>query len=158
MKWHRAYLALGSNIGDREGYIKKAVELLKAHPQIRVLAVSPLYNTAPVGFIDQPDFLNGAVAVDTVLMPHELLDVCLGIEKRLGRVRTVRWGPRTIDIDLLLYDDLVINDEDLALPHPRMHERAFVLQPLCDIAPDAVHPVYDKTVKQLYEGLNIRKE
>lgn len=158
MKWHRAYLALGSNIGDREGYIKKAVELLKAHPQIRVLAVSPLYNTAPVGFIDQPDFLNGAVAVDTVLMPHELLDVCLGIEKRLGRVRTVRWGPRTIDIDLLLYDDLVINGEDLALPHPRMHERAFVLQPLCDIAPDAVHPVYNKTIKKLYEALTIKGE
>lgn len=147
---NRAYLALGSNIGDKDRYIREAIDMLNEHEAIKIVKVSPTYNTAPVGYTDQADFLNAAVAIDTTLSPRELLAVCLDIEQRLGRVRTIRWGPRTVDIDIIFYDDLIIDDGILTVPHPRMHERGFVLQPLYDIAPNAVHPIYKKTVEQMY--------
>ncbi|HMM21543.1 MAG TPA: 2-amino-4-hydroxy-6-hydroxymethyldihydropteridine diphosphokinase [Selenomonadales bacterium] len=129
-------LGLGSNVGDREGNIRAALEALARYPDIELIAVSSLYETAPVGFTDQPDFLNAAARISTALEPLELLQVCLGIERDLGRVREVKWGPRTMDIDLLIYDAVELASEQLTLPHPRLHERCFVLVPLAEIAPD----------------------
>ena len=130
-------LGLGSNLGDREGNIRSALARLAAQPGIRVDKVSSLYETEPVGFADQPDFLNAVALLSTALSPRELLAVCLGIERELGRKRGKRWGPRTIDIDLILYNDVVLVTAELTLPHPRFHERCFVLVPLAEIAGDA---------------------
>lgn len=129
------FLGLGSNIGDREGNIRAAVAKLAAYPGIRVERVSSLYATAPVGYTDQPEFLNAVAAVTTTLEPPALLAACLALERELGRERLIRWGPRTIDIDVLLYDDAVVASDELTLPHPRLLERCFVLVPLAEIAP-----------------------
>ncbi len=129
-------LGLGSNVGDREGNIRAAVAKLAAWPGLAVTRVSSLYETAPVGYTDQPDFLNAVACVETSLSPQELLTACLAVEKDLGRERKVRWGPRTIDIDVLLYDEVTLATPELTLPHPRLHERAFVLVPLAELAPD----------------------
>ena len=128
-----AYLSLGSNLGDREGNLNKAVEELAKHPKIKVAQVSSFIETAPVGCTDQPDFVNAAVRIETTLTPRELLAAVLNIEKSEGRVRTIRWGPRVIDIDILIYGDETIDEEDLKIPHPRMMERDFVLKPLAEI-------------------------
>ncbi|WP_042171344.1 2-amino-4-hydroxy-6-hydroxymethyldihydropteridine diphosphokinase [Paenibacillus gorillae] len=128
-----AYIALGSNMGDREQLLQQAVICLSERPDIDVLRVSALYETDPVGYTDQPAFLNMVIAVQTTLKPLELLHVQQDVERLLGRVRDIRWGPRTIDLDLLLYEDVAMDDEELTLPHPRMMERAFVLVPLSDV-------------------------
>ncbi len=130
-----AYVGLGANLGDREGTIRAAVADLPD-----VVAVSLLRETDPVGVTDQPRFLNGVAALETELTPRELLDVLLAVERRLGRERRERWGPRTIDLDLLLYGDEVIDEDGLTIPHPRLHERRFVLEPLADLAPKVVVP------------------
>jgi len=130
-----AYLGLGSNVGDRRAHLARAVERLDGSRGTRVTSVSPIYVTAPVGLTEQPDFFNMAVEIRTEQGAEELLETCQGIEKELGRVRTVRWGPRTIDIDILLYANRRMDGERLRLPHPRLKERAFVLVPLADIAP-----------------------
>ncbi len=141
-------LGLGSNLGDREGNIAAAVARLAAWPGVSVEKVSSLYETAPVGYTDQPDFLNAVIAVVTTLGPRELLTACLAVERGLGRERSVRWGPRTVDIDVLFYDDVVLDSDELTLPHPRFHERCFVLVPLAEIAGDA--PVFaGKTAAEL---------
>ncbi|WP_046173328.1 2-amino-4-hydroxy-6-hydroxymethyldihydropteridine diphosphokinase [Domibacillus indicus] len=127
------YLSLGTNIGDREAQLKEAVRLLSNHQEIGVLAVSSVYETDPVGFTDQPPFFNIVVKAETSLAPHELLSVCMEIEKELGRQRLIRWGPRTIDLDILLYNHDNIKSDSLIIPHPRMGERAFVLIPLAEI-------------------------
>ncbi len=127
-------------MGDREGNIRAAVAKLAAWPGMTVERVSSLYETAPVGYADQPDFLNAVARVTTTLAPRELLAACLAVEQALGRVRHERWGPRTIDVDVLLYDDVVLATAELTLPHPRFHERCFVLVPLAEVAGDA--PVY----------------
>jgi 2-amino-4-hydroxy-6-hydroxymethyldihydropteridine diphosphokinase len=114
--------------------------MLGAHSGIEVLKVSSTYETEPVGYTEQPDFKNAVVMVSTTLQPRELLEVVLGIEQKMGRVRTIRWGPRVIDIDILLYDDKEIDEEGLQIPHPRMMERRFVLEPLAEIAPELVLP------------------
>ncbi len=144
-----SYIALGSNIGEREENLDTAIDLLHHAESIEVKGVSAYYNTAPVGYINQPDFLNAVVAVKTVLDPHALLEICQDIEKKLKRIRTIRWGPRIIDVDILLYGDKVIDDTELTIPHPRMHERDFVLTPLCDIAPEVIHPVLGVTMDEL---------
>jgi len=131
-----SFLGLGSNQGDRAGFLRAAVERLDGWPGTRVKAVSSLYATAPVGRLDQPEFLNAVAEVRTELAPAELLAACLQIEGELGRVRTERWGPRTIDLDLLLFGECEIAAPGLVVPHPRLRERAFVLQPLAEIAPD----------------------
>lgn len=118
---------------------------------IRVTAVSSYINTAPVGYTEQPDFLNAVVEVITTLTAHDLLEVCGDIEKKLKRERFIHWGPRTIDLDILLFGDLILEDETLIIPHPRMLEREFVLKPLNEIAPGILHPVCKKTVSELYE-------
>jgi len=130
-------LGLGSNLGDREGNIAAAVARLAAWPGVTVEKVSSLYETAPVGYTDQPDFLNAVISVRTTLAPRELLAACLAVERELGRERKVRWGPRTVDIDVLFYDDAALASDELTLPHPRFHERCFVLVPLAEIAGDA---------------------
>ena len=149
------YLGLGSNLGDRKGNIEKAIELLGKTPNIKTCSISKFYETAPVGLKDQPDFVNAAAKIDTTLKPLKLLAVCQSIERRLKRVRTIRWGPRTIDIDILLYGDLIIKSDKLTIPHPEMHKREFVLKPLNDIAPGVIHPLNGKTVAKLYEQLKI---
>ncbi len=128
-----AYLSLGANIGDPEAQLVSAVRRLASGPGTRLVAVSGLYRTAPQGLTDQPDFLNCAACVETELDPYGLLALTQSIESALGRVRTVRWGPRTIDIDILLHGDARLDDPRLTLPHPRMHERAFVLAPLLEV-------------------------
>ena len=131
----RAYLGIGSNLGERLGYLQLAVDQLAAADGITVVGVSPVYETDPVGGPDQPDYLNAVVAVDTDLDPHALLRVAQGIEADAERVRTVRWGPRTLDVDVLLVGDEHVDDPDLVVPHPRLAERAFVLVPLADLDP-----------------------
>lgn len=124
----RAYLGLGSNLGDREANLRKAVAGMTD-----LVAVSPVYESSPVGGPPQDDFLNAVAALDTRLSPRQLLDLCRRLEEQAGRVRTVRWGPRTLDVDVLLIDELVVDEPDLVVPHPRMMERAFVLGPLADL-------------------------
>ena len=150
---HSVYLGLGSNLGEREKNLTEAIGMLKALPNTEVAAVSAFHTTTPWGYVDQPDFLNCAVLINTTLSPHAILEACMDIERRLGRVRAVRWGPRVIDIDILFYDDMIIKDEGLQIPHPLLHEREFVLLPLTDIAPGLVHPVFGMTVSSLYERL-----
>jgi 2-amino-4-hydroxy-6-hydroxymethyldihydropteridine diphosphokinase len=139
----RAYLALGSNLGDRAGNLQGAVDGLARAPGTRVVAVSRVYETEPVGGPDQGAYLNAVVEVATDLDPHALLAVGQQLERAAQRVRTERWGPRTLDVDVLLYDETEIDTEDLVVPHPRMWERAFVLVPLRDIAPDLVPDGFD---------------
>lgn len=134
----RGYLGIGSNLGDRLAYLQLAVDELAARPDIEVVAVSPVYETAPVGGPPQDAYLNAVVAIDTPLEPHELLRACRQIEERAERVRGERWGPRTLDVDVLLLDDCRSDDPELTLPHPRMWERGFVLAPLRDVAPELV--------------------
>lgn len=127
------YISLGTNMGDRENYLNEAIEELKHHPSIQLQSVSSIYETDPVGYIDQPNFLNLVVKIFTNLSPQELLEVTQSIENQLGRKREVRWGPRTIDLDILLYNQENIETDQLRIPHPRMFERSFVLIPLKEI-------------------------
>lgn len=133
----RAFVGLGANLGDREATIRRAVALMGVEPGIEVVAVSALRETDPVGYADQPPFLNGAVAIETELSPRDLLDRLLSVERGLGRVREegVRFGPRTIDLDLLLYGDRVVGEPGLTVPHPRLAERRFALEPLHELDP-----------------------
>jgi len=135
----RAYVGLGTNLGDREALLRNAVTLLRERVDVR--AVSSVRETEPWGLVDQPAFLNAAVEVETELTPRELLDLLLDVERRLGRTRDgPRYGPRTIDLDLLLYGEQVLDEPGLTVPHPRLHERRFALEPLAELAPDLVVP------------------
>jgi 2-amino-4-hydroxy-6-hydroxymethyldihydropteridine diphosphokinase len=137
----RAYVGLGANLGDREATLRAALEQLAAEPEIELVAVSSFRETDPVGYLDQPRFLNAAAAVDTELPAHELLGRLLAIERRLGRTREgPRFGPRTIDLDLLLYGDEEIDEPGVEVPHPRLHERLFALEPLAELDPALVVP------------------
>lgn len=148
----RAYLGLGSNIGDKAAHLAAAVRGLAAVPGIRITARSADYRTPPWGETDQDWFLNGAIEIETDLDPHALLDACLGVERALGRVRERRWGPRVIDIDVLSYAGAEVSDERLVLPHRYVRERAFVLVPLAEIAPDLV--IGGETVAQALAKLD----
>jgi 2-amino-4-hydroxy-6-hydroxymethyldihydropteridine diphosphokinase len=135
-----AFVGIGSNLGDREAHVRRALELLAAEQGIDVVGVSELRETEPVGPVEQGPFVNGAVRLATELSPRQLLERLLAIEQRLGRVRKERFGPRTIDLDLLVYGDEMIDEPGLIVPHPRLHERRFALEPLADLAPDLVVP------------------
>ena len=137
----RAYVGLGANLGEREGALRAAVAALDATEGVQVVAVSAFRETDPVGYLDQPRFLNGAAAVDTTLAPRELLDALLAVERSLGRIREgPRFGPRTIDLDLLLYGQESLEEPGLTVPHPRLHERRFALEPLAELKPALVVP------------------
>ena len=149
---HDVYLALGSNIGDRKKYIEKAIEKLTSFSTIHKR--SKVRETDPIGYEDQNRFLNCVVVVKTEITSELFLQKIQEIENDLGRKRSIHWGPRTIDIDIIFYDDLVVESETLIIPHPRMHERLFVLEPLLEINPDFVHPIFKKTIKELFLQLN----
>ena len=151
----RAYVGLGANLGPREITLQRAVNLLGAEEGIELVEQSTLRETEPVGVVDQPTFLNGVVALDTTLSARELLDALLRVESELGRVREEgeRWGPRTIDLDLLVYGAEVVDEPGLRVPHPRLHERRFALEPLAELAPDLVVPGRGQ-VSELLEGLH----
>jgi len=149
MKDERIFLGLGSNLGDREGYLGKARAGLIQTKRISLIAVSSIYETAPVGVIDQPAFLNQVIEVRSELLPEEVLDKALEVEQALGRERRQRWGPRTIDIDLLGYGQRIIQSERLTLPHPEVHRRRFVLTPWAEIALEFFLAPFKKTVGEL---------
>jgi len=144
---HTIYIALGTNLGERMNNLRTAITTLS--PDVTVLAESHVYETPPWGFEDQPAFLNMVAKAETGLEPEVLLGYLKQIEVKLGREKTVRWGPRLIDLDILFYDDLIIESPPLVIPHPRLHERAFVLVPLVDVAPEVVHPVFQMNVSNL---------
>lgn len=145
---NKAYIALGTNIEPRDFYLSEALNLLEAHESIAIQKRSSIYETDPVGYEDQDDFLNMVVEIQTLLEPIALLDAIQEMEDKLGRTREIRFGPRTIDLDILLFNQEVSKEADLELPHPRLHERAFVLVPLAEIASDEVVPNTGKTVQE----------
>jgi 2-amino-4-hydroxy-6-hydroxymethyldihydropteridine diphosphokinase len=146
-----AYIGLGSNMGDKEGKCRKALDLLSRIG--RVKKVSSFYCTEPVGYQEQENFVNAVAELETDISPEVLLAECHSIEDALGRSRDLRWGPRTIDLDILLYGDRIVNEPNIMIPHPRLAIRRFVLVPLCEIAPQAVHPVFRKTAAHLLHEL-----
>jgi 2-amino-4-hydroxy-6-hydroxymethyldihydropteridine diphosphokinase len=148
---HLVYLSLGSNVGDRERQLRDARARLGAIG--RVVATSSVYETEPVEFTQQPWFLNCALALETSKTPQELIAAILGIEEEMGRRRIQKKGPRSIDIDILLFDARVVDSTDLAIPHPALHQRRFVLEPLAESAPEVFHPVLKKTVRELLDAL-----
>jgi 2-amino-4-hydroxy-6-hydroxymethyldihydropteridine diphosphokinase len=151
-KYHLTFIALGSNLGDRMTNLEGARGALQ--PALHILAQSPVYETAPWGYTDQPNFLNQVIKAETDLTPEQLLATLKSAEVTLGRTPTFRYGPRTIDLDLLLYDDLVMDTPQLTIPHPRLTERAFVLYPLADLTPDLRHPVAGLTIRQLRDRIH----
>lgn len=151
--WHTAYIALGSNIGDKKAYLDMAVKHLNERKDCQVKKVSDYLVTAPYGVTDQDDFLNGALELQTILDPEELLQALHQIEQEANRVRTIHWGPRTLDLDILMYDDLVLDTPELHIPHIEMHLRDFVLIPMNQIAPWKRHPLIGKTIEEMLQNL-----
>ncbi len=152
--YHKVLLGVGSNVGNRVGTCCAAIEKLRQSSTIRNVEVSPFFETDPVGVTEQPPFINLAVVMATSQDPQELLKTLKTLEGTLGRVRRYRWGPREVDLDILLYDDVVISTESLKIPHPEMHKRAFVLVPACEICPEWEHPVLKQTLSGLLATLN----
>ena len=149
---NKVYIAFGSNIGDRHKAVEDAFEMLEQRG-IRILAKSKMYETEPYGYTDQPPFLNGALEAETHLNCREVLETLLSIESDIGRVRLIRWGPRIIDLDILMFNDEVYDEEDLKVPHVDMQNRTFVLEPLNDICPDKIHPTLKKSIRELLNDL-----
>lgn len=155
MKSHISYISVGSNLGDKLENCRNGIASLTRSADIRLIDQSPIYRTEPVDYQDQDWFVNYAVKIETDLDPRSLLDFLKSIEQEAGRVpHAIRFGPRVLDLDLILYDDVVLNDSRLTIPHPRMHKRRFVLKPICDIDPDINHPVLQQTMLDLLENLD----
>ncbi len=152
-KWSSVYVALGSNMGIAEDYLDDAIDGLNENEMIHVVRESERIITKPYGGVEQDDFLNSVCLIRTMLTPKELLDYLHVLEGKANRVRDIHWGPRTLDLDIIMYDDLVFEDEDLIIPHVDMENRTFVLEPMCELAPFKRHPVLGKTMKQLYEAI-----
>lgn len=152
--WHTAYIALGSNLGEKENYLDVAVEKLREIQGCKVTKVSDWLVTKPYGGVEQDDFLNGCLEMRTLLTPEELLEELHRIEAEAGRERLIHWGPRTLDLDIIFYDDIVLQEMDLCIPHVDMQNRDFVLKPLAEIAPYKRHPVYGKTVSEMWRELH----
>ena len=150
---HKAYIAIGSNMGDREGYLAGAVEAMKAHPLMELKKVSRWILTEPYGGVEQDDFLNGAAEIETLMSPRQLLEALHEMENAAGRERNVRWGPRTLDLDILFYDKVLLESEKLVIPHPDLENRRFVLEPMAEIAPAFRHPVTWKSMAALLREL-----
>lgn len=148
-KWHTSYIALGSNIGDKLGYLENAVSTIKNDVNCRLLKISDFIITKPYGPVEQDDFLNGCIMIQTLYNPNELLAFLQHIESDANRTREIHWGPRTLDLDILLYDNIILESDELVIPHPEMHKRDFVLKPLCQIAPNAVHPLYNSRIMDM---------
>lgn len=151
--WHTVYVAVGSNMGAKESYIENGIKELSEFPEIKVEKVSDMIVTKPYGGVEQDDFVNGAVKLRTLFTPQELLEVLHQIEAHANRERIIRWGPRTLDLDIIFYDNLVFEDDDLIIPHVDMHNRTFVLKPLLDLCPNKRHPLFGATMAQLYQQL-----
>lgn len=154
-KWNIAYLSFGSNLGDSDDNIKKGLEMISEFYHTKVVKVSSIIKTKPWGYEDQDDFLNGACQIKTLLPPNELIDFLLNIEKELKRERIIKWGPRTLDLDIIFYNNEISEDEKVILPHPRMHLRKFVLEPLSEIAPYKIHPLLNKRVFEILDELKL---
>lgn len=152
--WHSAYIGLGSNLGDKKAYLDNAVSSLNELETCSVEKVSSYLITKPYGNVEQDDFLNACLCLKTLLTPKELLDELHRIEQNAHRERIIHWGPRTLDLDILLYDDEIVNTDDLIIPHVEMHKRGFVLKPLMEIAPNKRHPILLKTIKELEAELD----
>ncbi len=150
-RWHMACIATGSNIGDRQKYIEDGIAAFENDSKCRIIKKSDYVRTTPYGDVEQDEFLNGAVLIKTLYTPEELLDKIHETEDDAGRQRTLRWGPRTLDLDIIFYDDVVMNTDTLQIPHIDMQNRDFVLKPMVSLVPYVVHPVFNKTVLQLYE-------
>lgn len=157
-KWHIAYVAIGSNMGNKEKNLLSSIELINKSKTTKVTKISEFYETKPVGYTNQDNFLNGALEVKTLLSPKKLIEFLLEKEKDLKRERKIKWGPRTIDLDILLYDNLISCEEEIIIPHPRMHERLFVLEPLVNIAPYIMHPILNERIVDLMNKLLKEKE
>jgi 2-amino-4-hydroxy-6-hydroxymethyldihydropteridine diphosphokinase len=152
VEMHYVYLSLGSNLGDRLAYLKAGLDGLRTHLQVSSVEVSNVYETAPWGKLDQPGYLNCCARIRTSLSPEETLSLCLAIERKNGRQRTDNWGARTLDLDLLIFDDLIHSSSDLILPHPHLGDRRFVLKPLADLASELIVPRYNQTIGGLLES------
>ena len=155
--WHRVYVAMGSNIGDKEAYLTEAVEKLRGKEDIGVLNVSTLITTEPYGGVEQDTFLNGVIELRTLLTPSELLNVLWALETEANRERTVHWGPRTLDLDIIFYDKLVMENYCLIIPHVDMENRDFVLKPMVELNPNFRYPILQKTMQQLLDELTAKK-
>jgi len=153
-----AYLCLGSNLNNPETQVQQALQKLREDPNIRILKSSTLIQTKPVGNLNQPDFYNQVIEVETSYSSDELLQKALNLENQMGRVRSEHWGPRIIDIDILLYEDEIKHTQDLILPHPEMTKRKFVLELLCSIAPDLIHPVLHKSIANLLKAIEKKED
>lgn len=156
--WHEAFVAFGSNLGDKEKFIDEAIEALSNLPQINIVAISDKIVTKPYGNVEQDVFLNGVMKIETLLPADELLQILQKVEEHAGRERKIHWGPRTLDLDIIFYDDDIISEDDLIVPHPDMKNRDFVLKPLMQIAPYKLHPVYRKTISDMYAELMAKKQ
>jgi len=150
-RWNTAYISLGSNIGDKENNIKIAIDKLKECKEIKVTKISSVIETEPWGYKEQDTFKNAAIEIKTILSPKELMTRLLNIEKDMKRERIIKWGPRIIDLDIILFENIITTDEDVTIPHPRMEERLFVLEPLNEIAPNAINPLSRKRISKILE-------
>ncbi|MDY3001688.1 MAG: 2-amino-4-hydroxy-6-hydroxymethyldihydropteridine diphosphokinase [Romboutsia timonensis] len=152
-KWNKVYIAAGSNLGNKEETLKEAIYKIDKRKDCVVTKVSNFYTTDPVGYEDQDQFVNCVFEIDTLQTPSELMDTLLEVEKDFKRERIIRWGPRTLDLDIIFYNDIISYDEHILIPHPRAHERQFVMKPMCDINPYYVHPIYRKRVMDISSEL-----